>query len=314
MRYLSGWLAGILVLGAASTASAQDDAETFKKKLLEAVEKRLKLEEQRILEEISKLIDEEFAKLRGGKPADPPKPGPKPAEPPRPADPPKPARKKAGYLGIRPGELTEEERAAAGVEGGVKIASVVEDGPAAKGGLQEDDILLAIDGEKVADAARIPRIVVEKGAGTAVTLSILRGKEKKELKIVLGVRPDDPEAVPPEHPKLPAEPPKPETPKSEEELRDRMKKFLGKPGSLGIRVTETPGGVVVEEAVPGGAADKGGLKKGDVLKSIGGTAIKAEKDLEGYMGASAKAGATVDVVVVRDGKELKLPVTFGERK
>lgn len=299
-------IAGLMAFLAAGAAWAQDDKEAIKKRILDQVEARLKLEEKRILEEISKLIDEELAKLQG-KPADPPKPvDPKPSEAPKP-----PVRKKPGFLGIQPGDLTDDERKELGIEGGVMIAAVIEGSPAEKGGLKDGDIILAVDGEKIADFTRLPRIFAEKGAGATVTIKVQRGKEAKEFKVTLGSRGDDSEPPPSEPPK---ETPKPSTPESEKDLQDRLKKFLGKPGAMGVRVVESSGGVVVDETIAGGAAEKAGLKKGDVLKKMGDTAIKSERDLEAYMGSSAKAGATVKVVIDRDGKEQTLDLTFTERK
>lgn len=297
-------IVGVMAFLAAGAAWAQDDKEAIKKRLLEQIEARLKQEEKRILEEISRLIDEELAKLQGKPPADPPKtPDPKPG--------PAPAKKKPGFLGIQPGDLSDDERKELGIEGGVMIAAVIEGSPAEKGGLKDGDIILAVDGEKIADFTRLPRIFAEKGAGTTVAIKVQRGKETREFKVTLGTRGDDSDPPPAETPKEPSKPP---TPESEKDLQDRLKKFLGKPGAMGVRVVESSAGVVVEETIEGGAAAKAGLRKGDVLRKIGGTAIQAERDLEAYMGSTAKAGATVDVVILRDGKEQTVSLTFTERK
>src|SRR4029079_4036147 len=70
-------------------------------------------------------------------------------------------------------------------------------------------------------------------------------------------------------------------------------------------------GVLLDRVRPGSAADKGGLKKGDVLVRLGKSEIASVEDLMFVLNAS-KPGETVPAVVVRDGKDVKLEVTFQE--
>jgi hypothetical protein len=71
-------------------------------------------------------------------------------------------------------------------------------------------------------------------------------------------------------------------------------------------------GVKLEGTVPGSAAEKGGLVKGDVVLKVGATPVA---DLRGLSDAlkGLKAGDTVPVVYLRDGKESTVTVTVGER-
>jgi S1-C subfamily serine protease len=67
-------------------------------------------------------------------------------------------------------------------------------------------------------------------------------------------------------------------------------------------------GVDVKAVVPGGAAEKAGMKKGDRLLTLDGRWTDSMKDLfeaAGYV----KPGRTVKVKVKRDGKEVELKVT-----
>ena len=70
-------------------------------------------------------------------------------------------------------------------------------------------------------------------------------------------------------------------------------------------------GVLLAGVRPGGAAEKGGMKKGDVLVRLGKSEIASVEDLMFVLNAS-KPGETVPAVVLRDGKEVKLEVTFQE--
>jgi hypothetical protein len=78
---------------------------------------------------------------------------------------------------------------------------------------------------------------------------------------------------------------------------------------LGVRIDYAyEGGVLLEGVTPGGAAEKAGLKEGDVITEIAG---KPVANVGAYMAAMAgqKAGQPVEVTVSRKGQKLTLKVT-----
>ena len=70
-------------------------------------------------------------------------------------------------------------------------------------------------------------------------------------------------------------------------------------------------GVLLAGVRSGGGAEKGGMKKGDILIRLGKSEISSVEDLMFVLNGS-KPGETVPAVVLRDGKEVKLEVTFQE--
>jgi hypothetical protein len=68
-------------------------------------------------------------------------------------------------------------------------------------------------------------------------------------------------------------------------------------------------GVLLAGVRVGGAAEAGGLRRGDILVRLGAHQIRSVEDLMYALGAS-KPGETTTAIVTREGKELKLPVTF----
>jgi Tol biopolymer transport system component len=70
-------------------------------------------------------------------------------------------------------------------------------------------------------------------------------------------------------------------------------------------------GVLLAGVRAGGGAEKGGMKKGDILVKLGASEIASVEDLMFVLNAH-KPGETVPAVVLRDGKEVKLEVTFQE--
>jgi C-terminal processing protease CtpA/Prc len=203
----------LLSLAVALPVLAQDqDKESLKRDLLKEVEKRLKSEDERLLKDIEKVIEEE---LRSGKaPKAAPKQDPR-AETPKPEA---PKRKIRGYMGVKLMELSDEDKKDLGVKNGLKVAEVVEGGPAAKGGVQADDVITSVDGRAIDSMQELAPIMAAAGPGTSVKLDLLRDGKKKTVTVVLAPHPADLQ---------PAEPPK-EQGKGDDDLRERVKKFLEK--------------------------------------------------------------------------------------
>jgi 2-alkenal reductase len=87
-------------------------------------------------------------------------------------------------------------------------------------------------------------------------------------------------------------------------------------------------GAYVDEVMPGGPADKGGVKGGsevvdlgftqlhkggDIIIAIDGQPVRQFNDLVSYLVTKAAPGQEVTLTVWRDGKEVDLNVTLGER-
>jgi serine protease Do len=74
---------------------------------------------------------------------------------------------KPGKLGVAVRALTAEERKASGVDGGVVVEQV--DGPAAKAGIKQGDVILAFGAEKVENAEQLKKLV-DKASGNVPVL------------------------------------------------------------------------------------------------------------------------------------------------
>ncbi len=93
-------------------------------------------------------------------------------------------------------------------------------------------------------------------------------------------------------------------------------------------VTMPERGLLIAEVVPGSPADKAGLRGGaklvtvrgirvrvggDVLVALDEAPINSPQDLQVYLDTYKQVGDTVKVTIIRDGKELTLPVTLAAR-
>lgn len=91
-------------------------------------------------------------------------------------------------------------------------------------------------------------------------------------------------------------------------------------GITGIDVTESiaaandlPVGVYVDSVVSGGAADKGGIKPGDVITKFDGKKIE-NVDQINTIRDEHKVGDKIEVVVSRNGKKVKCTIVLQEEK
>jgi S1-C subfamily serine protease len=71
-------------------------------------------------------------------------------------------------------------------------------------------------------------------------------------------------------------------------------------------------GAIVEQVEPGSGADAAGVRRGDIIVRLGNDPIDNAGDLFGAL-RDYQPGDTVELTVFRDGEELTLDVTLGER-
>jgi S1-C subfamily serine protease len=97
-------------------------------------------------------------------------------------------RIRRSYIGVAgqsvpvPRALARELRLA--VSSAVLVVSVEPDSPAMKAGVREGDIVVALGGSAVAAVEDLHRQLTEERVGVETTLAVLRGGQRRELKIV----------------------------------------------------------------------------------------------------------------------------------
>ena len=96
---------------------------------------------------------------------------------------------------------------------------------------------------------------------------------------------------------------------------ERSRKSLGifvapvPPGAKGVLLLDKDRGMVVVGLVPGGLAERAGLRKGDVLLAIDGRPVNREADLAAALSAASGAGE-MRAEVSRRGKVLDIAIAF----
>lgn len=92
------------------------------------------------------------------------------------------------FLGIRYGELTPQlakEKDVTAVSGGLYVGAVEDMSAASDAGIQEGDVIFAIDGYQTVTAGQLQEIIAKHRPGDAIIVSLIRDNKPMELSVVL---------------------------------------------------------------------------------------------------------------------------------
>jgi serine protease Do len=96
-----------------------------------------------------------------------------------------------GWLGVSIQDITPELAEYFGLKKatGALISDLVPDSPAEKAGLRQKDIVVAFNGKPVQDATILKNLVAAAVPGSTASVTVIREKDKKQLKVILGELP-----------------------------------------------------------------------------------------------------------------------------
>jgi len=97
----------------------------------------------------------------------------------------------SAWLGVSVQDLTPQMAARLGIRGqeGVFVASVQFGSPAKEGGIEQGDVLISFNGEKLSGAADLVREISRKVPGDQVELTLIRNRRRFRLRVSLGSPP-----------------------------------------------------------------------------------------------------------------------------
>lgn len=244
-----------------------------------------------------------------------------------------------GQLGVQVRDLDAEGlKGAAGATSGVAIEGVTASSPAAKAGLREGDIVVDVDGERVRSVRQFSRLIRETPDGNSIKLGIVRGGQRQSIDVTPESRTFDfdpgfgdrfsRDIMRDIGPRLRELEPR------MRELEPRMREFHfeGRPfafdfdmlprnnarARLGVQLNPlspqlaeyfgaAEGGALVASVTKDSAADKAGLKAGDVITSINGDKVRGTDELFDEL---RDASGDVTIGIVRDKKATTLKATI----
>jgi serine protease Do len=229
------------------------------------------------------------------------------------------------WLGVETREVTSEnaKELKLPAERGVVVGRIAPDSPAAKAGLEEKDVITEVNGQRVEGSAQFRRMIHEVPAGRTVQLTVWRDARTQTLSATLGVAAEGPRVRANMAPstfafRIPDLPEVPEIPQIELG-NGGMMMFPGAHPRLGIDAEDLSGqlgayfgapegeGVLVRNVNAGSAAEKAGVKAGDVITSFNGDRIRSLGDLREKL-AAKNDDKPAKLSVLRNKTEVTLTV------
>ncbi|MBM3794458.1 MAG: PDZ domain-containing protein [Acidobacteria bacterium] len=220
------------------------------------------------------------------------------------------------FLGVNVVEIDSARAAALKLkdEAGVEITNVEPDSPAEKAGLKKGDVVLEYQGQRVEGTEQFIRLVRETPAGRQVRLLVRKdGGSTATVSATVAAR------------KLRAikAPAMPEMPRVEMWIPDTPRAYMGlRSARFGIEAEKVEGqladyfgvkeGVLVRAVNKGSAAEKSGLRAGDVITKVDQTAIDSTRELSDVLRAGGKEKKTVAITLTREKREMTVNAALDE--
>lgn len=208
-----------------------------------------------------------------------------------------------GWLGVSTQDMTHRlaRSMKATTEKGALVNNVVEDSPAEKAGIKEEDIIVEFDGKTIDDADDLVRAVRGTKPDASASIVVMRENEKKTLKVTLGKLPRSVRSYAFTIPPVP---------------HSRVRVFRGD-GMLGMSLMELNNqlgdyfgapnghGVLVKSVKESSKAGKAGFKAGDIIIKIGKEAIEYVDDVHNAL-RDSNEGDKVECEIIRKGSRTTL--------
>jgi serine protease Do len=180
---------------------------------------------------------------------------------------------------------------------GVIVSDVEPGGPAAKAGIQTDDIIVAMDGKPLQSASQLDSGIYRQTPGDKISLQILRGEQMLDIKVAPEEKSEQFDAL--------------------ADLMDPAANVIPQLGIVGLDVTKAvlqllpdlrrPAGVVVAAHIASSPYSGPTLETGDVIYAMNRRVVSTVAGLRGMLDR-LKAGDAVVLLVEREGKLIYVPL------
>jgi serine protease Do len=214
-------------------------------------------------------------------------------------------RPQRGYLGVGLQSLDDDKIAGSlGIakNSGELVRSVVAGGPAARGGLQQGDVIIGVNGRRVSRDESVSYLIANTTVGSRVPLDVIRNGRRQTVTVTVADRP------------------------TEEQLAKisgggSTDQGTGRPGTTapaqktlglslapltpelarGANLPPNAHGVIVTGVDPNSDASDEGLQRGDLILSVNGALVTSPAQVIAAVGAAHQSGRPSVLLLVKRG-------------
>lgn len=209
-----------------------------------------------------------------------------------------------GWIGVTIQDVDENTAKALGLEStsGALVGSVLANEPAARAGVKDGDVIIAVDGENIEDSAALLRAIADKHPGTNAVLTIYRDGKTQQINVTLGER------------------------KSQNASSSVGKKNHTDDSALGVSVRplnkderremkiEGNGGLLITEVDPEKAAAEADLRAGDVILKANQQPVSSAAELSQIVREVGMKRGAIMLQIQRRGEIYYRSVPLAETK
>lgn len=190
-----------------------------------------------------------------------------------------------GWLGVTIQQVDDELAASLGLDKarGALVAQVAKDSPAENSGIRAGDVIVNINGKEMEDVRAVSRTVADLQPDTRAEIVVWRDERRRPIRARIGVFPDNLEMAA----GGPAE-----TAPAQSATE-----------SLGLSLTSSPDGVVVQSVDPNSDAAEKGVRPGDVILKVSGKDVKSPADVVAGVDEATKAKKSSVLLLLRSNDQ-----------
>ena len=202
-----------------------------------------------------------------------------------------------GRIGVGVQPVSAEQAKQLGLDSahGALVGSVDPSGPAQAAGLRAGDVIVGVNGARIASTTELMAQVSQLAPGSTATVDVWRNGGERKLSVTVGAQ----------SPQIASTAPRARQ-QQPEQARPRLGVAVRPLTDEERQQASLPGGVVVQQA--SGPAAAAGIEAGDVIVAVDGQVIRGVEQLRQLI---AQADDSVSITVVRDGEEASVNVTLG---
>ncbi|MBK6705594.1 MAG: Do family serine endopeptidase [Caulobacteraceae bacterium] len=197
-----------------------------------------------------------------------------------------------GWIGVSIQALDQDLASSLGLEEprGALVGSVTPDGPAARAGIQQGDVILTFNGDQIENSRDLTQRVGATAIGATSRVEVLRNGRRQTLNLRLGERPAEQTLVANNTP--PNATPQPDREESGGVAQSSLgvsTRPLTAEDRTRLALAANDNGLVITSVEPTSDAAQKGIRPGDVIMQAGGRSVRTAAELTTAVEAARRA-------------------------